>query len=478
MKNITILGAGLVGSLLATLLARRGNRVQVIEKRPDLRVKSWHDGRSINLAMSERGWQAMRLVGVEEAVKQFAIPMHGRMIHDPHGKLAFQPYGDEGQCIYSVSRSLLNQTLITEAARHGVQFLFEHKCTAIDLQTNVLEIEAPIQPPPKGEERPHPSPPQGEGEKSPLLRRGLGEAGGPDLLFGSDGAFSSVRLAMMKRPRFDYSQDYIDHGYKELTIPATPGGDWAIEPNALHIWPRGHFMLIALPNPDKTFTCTLFFPWSGSPSFDEIQTPAQLTDFFAKTFPDILPLMPNLADEYFRNPTSALLTVRCYPWTYQDKAALIGDAAHAIVPFFGQGMNCGFEDCTVLDGIIGQHPEGDWQAILRAYEQARKPNADAIAELALQNFVEMRDKVADPKFLLRKKIDAHLFHQHPDRWVPLYTLISFTATPYAEALAIGKRQDAILDTIMALPDIENCWETMDYEPYISGQRSEVRGQNV
>ncbi len=442
MKHITILGAGLVGSLLASLLARRGHKVQLVEKRPDLRIKNWDDGRSINLAMSERGWQAMRAVGVEEQVKEFAIPMYGRMIHDTKGNQTFQPYGDDKQCIYAISRSLLNQTLMNEAEKHGVTFLFEHKCTAIDLQNNILEIT----------------------KTGPNQAEGTAEIH-PDLIFGSDGAFSAVRLAMMKRPLFDYSQDYIEHGYKELTIPPTATGDWAIEPNTLHIWPRGHFMLIALPNPDKTFTCTLFFPWEGSPSFDEIQTPEQLTQFFTQNFPDILPLMPGLVEEYFAHPTSALLTVRCYPWTYKDKVALIGDAAHAIVPFFGQGMNCGFEDCTVLDALIEANGS-DWSAILGAYEQARKPNADAIAELALQNFVEMRDKVADPKFLLRKKIDAHLHHLYPNQWVPLYTLISFTTTPYAEALAIGKRQDAILDKIMALPEIQLYWQTIDYQKFL------------
>lgn len=441
MKNITILGAGLVGSLLATLLARRGHHVQLIEKRPDLRVTNWDDGRSINLAMSERGWLAMRAVGVEDKVKAFAIPMYGRMIHDTKGQLTFQPYGDDNQCIYAISRSLLNQALINEAQRHGVDFLFEHKCTAVDLQNTRLELTR-------------------ISDNVPFTLS-------PDLIFGSDGAFSAIRLAMMKRPLFDYSQDYIEHGYKELTIPPGPDGNWAIEPNALHIWPRGHFMLIALPNPDKTFTCTLFFPWEGEPSFGQIQTPEQLIHFFAATFPDILPLMPGLVKEYFDHPTSALLTVRCYPWTYRDKIALIGDAAHAIVPFYGQGMNCGFEDCIVLDGILQEYGD-DWATVLRTYEQSRKPNADAIAELALHNFVEMRDKVGDPKFLLRKKIDGHLHHLYPERWVPLYTMISFTTMPYSQALAIGKQQDAVLDTIMKIEDIDNRWQTIDFGEWITG----------
>ncbi|MDJ1469763.1 NAD(P)/FAD-dependent oxidoreductase [Cytophagaceae bacterium DM2B3-1] len=444
MKNITILGAGLVGSLLASLLARKGHQVQLIEKRPDLRIKNWEDGRSINLAMSERGWQAMRAVGVEEQVKEFAIPMYGRMIHDTKGNLAFQPYGKDNQCIYAISRSLLNQTLMNEAEKHGVQLIFEHKCTSIDLQKNTLEITRI-------------TPNKAESEEKSTLQ--------PDLIFGSDGAFSAVRSAMMKRPLFDYSQDYIEHGYKELTIPPTADGNWAIEPNALHIWPRGHFMLIALPNPDKTFTCTLFFPWTGNPSFEQLQTKEQLLHFFEETFPDILPLMPDLVEEFFSNPTSALLTVRCFPWTYKDKVALIGDAAHAIVPFFGQGMNCGFEDCVVLDEIIDQY-DNDWNTILSAYEKSRKPNSDAIAELALQNFVEMRDKVADPRFLLRKKIDAHLNQLFPDQWIPLYTMISFTTIPYADALEVGKQHDAILNKIMEIEGIEDKWQTIDYQSWL------------
>ncbi len=439
MKNITILGAGLVGSLLSILLARRGYQVQVYEKRPDLRIKSWDDGRSINLAMSERGWEAMRKAGVEEEVRALAIPMNGRMIHDLKGNLAFQPYGEEGQCIYSVSRSLLNQTLMNTAEKQGVTFFFEHKCTEVDIQKNVMTLT------------------NLSSDTTITIQ--------PDRMFGSDGAFSAIRQAMMKRPRFDYSQSYIEHGYKELTIPPTANGSWAIEAEALHIWPRGHFMLIALPNPDKSFTCTLFFPWEGNPSFASIQTPEQLMQFFGDTFPDILPLMPNLPAEFFQHPSSSLLTVRCYPWTYQDKVALIGDAAHAIVPFYGQGMNCGFEDCVVLANIMDKHPT-DWTAIFSAYEQSRKPNADAIAQLALQNFVEMRDKVGKPAFLLRKKIDAHLHELYPDTWIPLYTMIAFTQIPYSEALAIGQRQDAILDKIMETEHLETRWKELDYSVFL------------
>ncbi len=440
------MGAGLVGSLLSVLLARRGHRVHLFEKRPDLRVAQWDDGRTINLAMSERGWRAMRLVGLEEEVKQFAIPMQGRMIHDLQGNLTFQPYGTNGECIYSVSRILLNRLLMNLAEMEGgVKLHFEQKCTGVDLTESTVQI-------------------------TDIHTNEVTDVKS-DLIFGSDGAFSSIRAAMMRHNRFNYQQHFIEHGYKELTIPAKPDGNWAIDKNALHIWPRGHFMLIALPNPDGTFTCTLFFPFDGDPSFDSIRTPEDFMKFFGETFPDILPLMPDVGAEYFRNPTSSLVTIRCYPWVYQNhKAALIGDAAHAIVPFFGQGMNAGFEDCVELDGLMERFG-ADWPTILESYQQSRKPNADAIADLALQNFVEMRDKVASPKFLLRKKIEAHIHRQHPDLWTPLYTLISFTNTPYAEALTLGQKQDQFMDKIMQIKDIENKWSELDYGVMLRGVKA-------
>jgi kynurenine 3-monooxygenase len=439
-KKIAVLGAGLVGSLVSVILARRGHQVHLYEKRPDLRIKHWEDGRTINLAMSERGWHAMRMVGLEEQAKEFAIPMQGRMIHDLKGNLTFQPYGKEGQAIYSVSRTLLNKLLMNLAEKEGgVKLYFEQKCTAVDLDTATLQMTD--------------------------IHSGTVSEVQSDLIFGSDGAFSAVRTTMMRHNRFNYEQSFIEHGYKELTIPPKADGTWAIEKNALHIWPRGHFMLIALPNPDGSFTCTLFFPFEGNPSFGSVRTKEELIRFFEATFPDILPLMPNVAEEFFQHPTSSLVTVRCYPWCYQDKAVLIGDAAHAIVPFFGQGMNAGFEDCVALNSIMNQHPD-NWPAILDEYQKTRKSNADAIANLALQNFVEMRDKVADPKFLLRKKIEAHIHKQHPDLWTPLYTLIAFTNTPYSQAQAIGQQQDKIMDTIMQMPDIEQQWEFMDLEELI------------
>jgi kynurenine 3-monooxygenase len=434
--NITVMGAGLVGSLLSVLLARRGHQVNLFEKRPDLRVSQWEDGRTINLAMSERGWRALRLVGLEDAAKEFAIPMRGRMMHDLAGKLTFQPYGSNDECIYSVSRSLLNRLLMNLAEESGVHLHFEKKCTGVDLADASVQITD--------------------------LHSNATRTVHSDFLFGSDGAFSAVRTAMMRHNRFNYEQFFIEHGYKELTIPALPDGTWAIDKHALHIWPRGHYMLIALPNPDGTFTCTLFFPFSGDPSFESIRTRKDLLRFFRQNFADVLPLMPDVAEEYFKNPLSSLVTVRCWPWVYQNRAILIGDAAHAVVPFYGQGMNAGFEDCVILDQLLEEHT-GEWARIFDQYQQTRKPNADAIAQLALQNFTEMRDKVADPAFLLRKKIESHIHRHHPDLWTPLYTMIAFTNIPYAEALALGRKQDRVMDRIMAIPNIHSQWQKLDYE---------------
>jgi kynurenine 3-monooxygenase len=270
---------------------------------------------------------------------------------------------------------------------------------------------------------------------------------------------------MQRTNRFNYSQEYIEHGYKELTIPPLPSGDWAMDKNALHIWPRGSFMMIALPNLDGSFTGTLFFPFEGELSFDSLKTREEVTRFFATTFPDALQLAPNLVSEYFRNPTSSMVSVKCFPWSYKDKIALIGDAAHGVVPFYGQGMNAGFEDCVVLERIMDEYGD-DWGHIFREYQQLRKPNADAIADMAVQNFVEMRDLVADPRFLLRKKIEAHIHDRFPDKWTPQYSMVTFSLLPYAEAMRIGQRQDRVMDRIMALPDIETQWPELDYASFL------------
>jgi kynurenine 3-monooxygenase len=421
-KNITIMGAGLVGSLLSLYLAKRGHKVDVYERRPDMRKTLLDGGRSINLALSDRGFKALRGIGIEEAVRKVAIPMHGRMMHDEQGNLTFQPYGKEGQSIYSVSRAGLNAALMDLSEPNpDISYHFNRQLLDLDLRGNKATL------------RNHET---GEMEE---LRT--------ELLFGADGAFSMVRNAMQKTERYNYSQSYLEYGYKELTIPATEDGGWALEKNALHIWPRGKYMMIALPNIDGSFTCTLFFPYEGELSFESIKTDDDLLNYFLQTFPDAVPLMPDLAEDYFSNPVGSLVTVKCFPWSFEDKALLIGDACHAVVPFYGQGMNAGFEDITVLDQMLDSF-DGDWERLFKAFERKRKPDADAIADLAVMNFIEMRDKVADPRFLLRKKIEGKINQQYPDRWIPLYSMVTFTDLPYSYALETGRLQDGIMKKVM------------------------------
>lgn len=431
MKNINIVGAGLVGSLLAIFLAKKGYRVSVYERRPDMRKIGAIGGRSINLALSDRGLKALKLVGLSETIRQIAIPMPGRMIHNLDGSEVFQPYGKDGQAINSVSRGELNKMLMDEAEKlDNVELHFDLKCTGVDRHTTQVHF--------KNDQT---------GER--LITQ-------PDLVFGAGGAFSPIRNSLQRTKRFNYSQEYLAHGYKELTIPATKNGKWQIEKNALHIWPRGSFMLIALPNLDGSFTCTLFLAYEGVPSFESLKNEADVMRFFEQYFPDVIPLMPDLVEDFFQNPTGSLVTIRCAPWTYGGRIALIGDASHAIVPFYGQGMNSGFEDCTVLHEIMEQHEqtgELDWAAVFKDYETSRKPDADAIADLAVYNFLEMRDSVANPNFLLRKKIEKQLHKRYPDKYMPLYSMVTFSHIRYSEAQRIGKLQDALFAKIMQLPNV-------------------------
>lgn len=439
-KEITIVGAGLVGSLLSIYLAKRGHKVRIYERRGDMRKEQMSAGRSINLALSDRGLLALDKVGLADEIKQISIPMHGRYIHNADGSTAFQPYGKEGQYINSVSRGTLNMKLMELAEQHGVEIHFNHKCSAIDWKKQLADFEI-------------------SNLEFQTTRF--------DLLFGADGAFSAARLHhQMQHEKFDYQQYYIDCGYKELTIPPTASGDFAMEVNALHIWPRKDYMLIALPNLDKTFTCTLFFPFEGEASFSNLTTYEKVKDFFEKTFPDAVPLMPDYINEFFNNPTSSLVTVKCFPWIREDKFALIGDAAHAIVPFFGQGMNCGFEDCRILDELIEKNGD-DWQIILQQYQALRKPDGDAIANLAINNFTEMRDKTADPKFLLQKKIEARLHEKYPDKWIPAYSQVTFSPhIRYSEALQRGQRQEAIMQEVMMMESIGEKWDGEEVEQMI------------
>ena len=432
-EHILIIGAGLVGSLLAVYLRKRGYRVSVYERRADMRKEQMSAGRSINLALSDRGIRALREVGLMDQIDPIAIPMHGRQMHPIQGDEVYQPYGKSGQFINAVSRGLLNQTLLDAAEEAGAVIHFQHKCLHVDLAHNQVQFET---------------------RDGSVLRVQA------DRIIASDGAFSSGRLShQLQHNRFQFQQYYIDYGYKELHIPPTAQGDYALAKHALHIWPRGNYMMIALPNTDGSFTCTLFFPFEGTPSFASLQSHEDVLTFFQTQFPDAVPWMPTLVEDFFANPTSSLVTIKCAPWTRGDRFALIGDAAHAIVPFFGQGMNCGFEDCAVLNQLLDQH-EDDWSKALAEYDALRKPDGDAIAELALNNFVEMRDRVADPAFLLQKKIEAWFAEKHPTKWIPAYAQVTFSPQiRYSEALRNGQRQERIMQQIMQLPEIESQWQT-------------------
>ncbi len=434
-QPIALVGAGLAGSLLSIYLAKRGYAVDVYERRPDMRKVDIGGGRSINLALSTRGIHALRDVGVYDRVMKIAIPMKGRMIHPLSGDVTLQRYGkDDSEVIYATSRSQLNMALMDEAEKHpGVKLHFNQKCTGMNLDTGELHVFD-----------------EATGANTSLQTH---------TVIGTDGSASAIRTEM-QRGRFHFSQTYLDYGYKELVIPAGPGGTFLLEKNALHIWPRGTYMLIALPNIDGSFTCTLFFPFEGPVSFESLDSEAKVLQFFMQQFPDAVALMPGLLQDYFSNPTGSMVTIKCSPWHVKDKVALLGDAAHAIVPFFGQGMNCAFEDCTTLDEILGKKETGDWrldtgggrteagwETVFREFERLRKVNADAIADLAVENFVEMRDLVAQPKFQLKKKMEAALQQRFPDVFIPKYSMVTFHRVPYSVALLRGKIQDKILDEL-------------------------------
>ncbi|WP_268223018.1 FAD-dependent oxidoreductase [Sinomicrobium oceani] len=439
-KNIAVVGSGLVGSLLAIYLRNRGHEVDVYDRRPDIRTIEF-SGRSINLAMSLRGWLALEEVGVAEEVKKLAIRMDKRAIHLPGKPLYFQPYGKEGEAIYSISRGVLNKKMITLAEKAGARFIFESKVWDVDLDEAAIHT--------------------GKSENESRISARY------DHIFGADGAFSRVRHKMQRQSRFNYAQEFLNTGYKELTIPANADGSHKLEKHSLHIWPRGAFMLIALPNLDGSFTCTLFMPFEGAHSFESLDSDIKVQQFFEKHFPDVVEDIPSLLKEFFRNPTSALVTIKCFPWAYSDKVALVGDSAHAIVPFYGQGMNAGFEDIRVLNNLMNVHGN-DWHSIFRQYESERKPNTDAIAELSFRNFMEMSTKTADPQFILRKKIEGRFAAKHPDKWVPLYSRVTFSERPYAEALAEGDRQRAIMDRIMEIKNIADIWDSEEVEQRILG----------
>jgi kynurenine 3-monooxygenase len=443
MKKIAVVGGGLVGSLQAILLAKKGYDVNVFERRQDLRNAKLLSGRSINLALSDRGWKALELAGIAADIHEIAIPMYKRCMHALDGTLTYQPYGKENQAIYSVSRGGLNQKLMKLADNYpSISYHFNRKCQDVNLDTNTLTFE------------------NSESKQT--------EHHQFDKLFAADGAFSAVRIRMQKSAIFDFSQKYLDHAYKELVIPANEDGTHKLDKNCLHIWPRGEFMMIALANLDGSFTCTLFFPMKGEKSFEALQTPEQVSEFFNRTFPDAVALMPTLVQDYFDNPTALLIMVRTAPWNYKEDIVLIGDSAHAIVPFYGQGMNCGFEDCTVFSEMHDA-AGGNWDGLLDAYSAERVPEGNAILDLALDNYIEMRDLTADPNFLLQKKIEAKFTNLYPEKWLPLYSQVTFSHTKYSDAYRNGKAQHALMQEILAIEGIHERWD----EPFVMDKMLEL-----
>jgi len=444
--KIAVVGSGLVGSLLAIYLKRAGHTVHVYDRSPDIRTIEF-SGRSINLAVSHRGWRTLDEVGLGEEIRKMAVPMEKRAIHSVNNELSYQYYGKEGECIYSISRGELNRKMVSLAEAEGVEFFFNTRIWDVDLATATLFT--------------------GETE------RGAWDELHYDKVFGSDGAFSRIRHRMQRQNRFNYSQEFLPLGYKELNIPANADGTHKLDKNSLHIWPRKDFMLIALPNNDGSFTCTLFMPFEGENSFDSLKDKETLEAFFAKYFPSTKDEIPKLVEDFFKNPTSTLVTMKCFPWTYSDKVALIGDACHALVPFYGHGMNAGFEDITVLNQMIEQYGN-DWYAVFHEYETSRKPNADAIAELSYRNFMEMSSSTADANFLLRKKIEKHFSDKYPELWQPLYSMVTFSYRPYSEALALGDRQKAIMDEVMKTEGIEQKWDSAEVEDKIKALLKEIK----
>ncbi|NMH25125.1 FAD-dependent oxidoreductase [Flavobacterium solisilvae] len=437
-KKIAVVGSGLVGTLLAIYLKKLGHTVHVFDRSPDIRKINF-SGRSINLVLSDRGIKALKDVGLEDEVLGIGIPVEKRAIHTGIDTVNEQFYGKDGEVIYSLSRGLLNKKMVDLAEQAGVEFFFEQKVWDVDLTTATISI--------------------GETERGEWFTKDY------DLTFGADGAFSRIRHRMQRQSMFNYSQEFLNIGYKELNIPANSDGSHKLNKNALHIWPRGNFMLMALANPDGSFTCTLFMPHDGENSFEDLKTKEQLVAFFAKHFPDTKEVIPNLVEDFFKNPTSYLVTMKCFPWTFSDKVALIGDACHAIVPFYGHGMNAGFEDITVLNNMIEKYGD-DWANLLNDYENSRKPNTDAIAELSYRNFMEMSSKTADEKFLLQKKIEKWFSDKHPDKWMPLYSRVTFSLQPYSEALAIGDFQNKIMEEILEIENIQEKWNSKEVENLI------------
>lgn len=425
---MVVTGAGLVGTLWACLLVRRGYEVAVYEKRPDPREAAAPQGRSTHLVISQRGWKALDAVGLSEEVRRMTLPLGGRSIHAQDGTVAFQPYGQGAQAIYAIRRETLNRLLTDRCVNTpGITLHFNQRCLSADPRTGTLQFEHTV-----------------TGERSEV--RGA-------RTFAADGAFSQVRASLMRQEHFDYSQEYLRYGYKEFILPAELCGQ--LDNFTMHTWPRKQLSLFAFPNLDGSFTATLVAPFEGEPSFTQLRTPRDLVRLCRERFPDV-PTEP-FEGECFSNPISSLVTIRCAPWTHGERIALIGDAAHAMVPFLGQGMNAGFEDCTVLDSLLDQHGE-DWSTVLREYDRRRKPDCDAVTEMSLRNFTELTELVANPRFLLLKKLEHKIHRLYPDRFIPVYMMVAFTHIPYSQILHIASAQEAITRELMSLPDFETRWD--------------------
>ena len=431
LEKITISGAGPVGCLLATILASRGHQVQIFEKRPDLRTTTLEAGRSINLVLTLRGLRALDLIDAREEVLSITVPVLGRMMHALDGALAYQPYGlDDSECNYSVPRGELNCFLLDRAEAAGVTIHFQSSLREVRLHQSTLLVDTPDQ---TNQEHPF------------------------EVLFGCDGAPSAVRKALVQAGIVEDRIEMMNSGYKELTFPATPDGNYPLEGHALHIWPRGEHFLMGLANNDHSFTGTLYLPMEGELSFATLTTPDRVQDYFQTYYPDSLELLGDFVDLFLERPVGHLGTVRAAPWHHQGKVLLLGDAAHGIVPFFGQGLNSGFEDCTVFSQLLNQSgPEADFASLFDEFFTLRKPNTDAIADMALENFVEMSSRVADPRFLLKKKVEARLAEDPSIPYRSRYRMVMYSQIPYATAFSIGQLQQTLLDELIdGLDDLDD-----------------------
>ena len=439
-KKIIIVGAGLVGSLWAVYMQKAGYQVVIYERRSDIRKAEISAGKSINLALSERGWNSLKAAGVEKEIEKIAIPMSGRIMHSVEGDLTYQAYGKKDEAIYSVSRGHLNAIMMNLAESEGnTKIHYQHQCIDANLEKGHITLKN-------------------------LNTQEVFEDKA-DVIFAADGAFSAVRYnSMQKVDRFNFSQFYIEDGYKELLLPADKNGNYKIEKNALHIWPRGRFMLIALPNEDGSFTCTLFMPFENDKyAFKQLDSDDKIEDFVKEVFPDFYEMIPNLIENWHQNPLSSMSITRCFPWTI-GKFALMGDSAHSTVPFYGQGMNAGFEDCFVMWDLFKKYK--DWDKTFKEYQEIRKPDGDALQDLSLENYYVMRDHVADEKFLLQKKIEAKIHERHPNKWIPLYSQVSFSNIRYSDAYKQGKVQEEIMRKVMSSPSIEKNWDSKEVENQI------------